>query len=71
MSAENNFTTDKIKTTHGNITITFLGHATLMIFFDKKIIHIDPVFEYADYAKLPKADLILVIMSNMITLIRK
>lgn len=60
MAAENNFTTDKIKTGQGDIAITFLGHATLMISFDGKIIHIDPVSEYADYAKLPKADLILV-----------
>ncbi len=60
MAAENNFATDKIKTAEGDIAITFLGHATLMISFNGKIIHIDPVSEYADYAKLPKADLILV-----------
>lgn len=60
MAAENNFTTDKIKTAEGDIEITFLGHATLMMSFNGKIIQIDPVSEYADYSKLPKADLILV-----------
>jgi L-ascorbate metabolism protein UlaG (beta-lactamase superfamily) len=60
MAAENNFTTDKIKTGEGDLAITFFGHASLMISFNGKIIHIDPVSQYADYAKLPKADLILV-----------
>ncbi|MGV8057211.1 MAG: MBL fold metallo-hydrolase [Smithellaceae bacterium] len=60
MAAENNFTTDKIKTAQGDLAITFLGHATLMMSFEGKIIHIDPVSQYADYANLPKADLILV-----------
>lgn len=60
MAAENKFATDKIKTAEGDVGITFIEHATLMISFDGKIIHIDPVSEYADYSKLPKADLILV-----------
>jgi len=60
MAAENNFVTDKIKTEEGDLAITFLGHATLMISFNGKIIHIDPVSQYADYSKMPKADLILV-----------
>jgi L-ascorbate metabolism protein UlaG (beta-lactamase superfamily) len=60
MAAENNFTTDKIKTAQGDLAITFLGHASLMISFEGKIIHIDPVSQYADYSKLPKADLIFV-----------
>ena len=60
MAAENNFTTDKIKTGQGDLAITFFGHASLMMSFDGKIIHIDPVSQYADYSKLPKADLILV-----------
>jgi L-ascorbate metabolism protein UlaG (beta-lactamase superfamily) len=60
MAAENNFATDKIKTTQGDLTITFLGHASLMMSYDGKTIHIDPVSQYADYSNLPKADLILV-----------
>ncbi len=42
------------------MAITFLGHGSLMMSFAGKIIHIDPVYQYADYANLPKADLILV-----------
>ena len=60
MAAENNFETDKIKTAQGDLMITCIGHATLMMSFGGKIIHIDPVSQYADYTKLPKADLILV-----------
>lgn len=40
--------------------LTFLGHATLMITSGKTVIHVDPVGQYADYAKLPKADIVLV-----------
>lgn len=60
MAADNNFATDKIKTEDGDLAITFFGHASLMISFNGKIIHIDPVSQYVDYANLPKADLILV-----------
>jgi L-ascorbate metabolism protein UlaG (beta-lactamase superfamily) len=60
MAAENNFEIDKIKTTQGDLVITCIGHATLMISFGGKIIHIDPVTQMADYSKLPKADLILI-----------
>jgi L-ascorbate metabolism protein UlaG (beta-lactamase superfamily) len=42
------------------LTITFLGHATLMLDYNGMIIHVDPVGQYADYTKMPKADLILV-----------
>jgi L-ascorbate metabolism protein UlaG (beta-lactamase superfamily) len=51
---------DTITTSAGKVVITFLGHATLMMQVDGKIIHIDPVSQYADYAALPKADIILV-----------
>jgi L-ascorbate metabolism protein UlaG (beta-lactamase superfamily) len=60
MAAENNFETDKIKTSQGDLVITCIGHGTLMIAFGGKIIHVDPVSQYADYTKLPKADLILI-----------
>jgi L-ascorbate metabolism protein UlaG (beta-lactamase superfamily) len=60
MAAENNFATDKIQTGQGDLAITFLGHATLMLSYAGKIIHIDPVSQYADYSNLPKADLIIV-----------
>ncbi len=51
---------DVVHTSVGDLTMTFLGHATLMFQVDGKVIHIDPVRREADYSKLPKADLILV-----------
>lgn len=54
------FEKDVFKTSKGDLTITFIGHGTLMMELDGKIIHIDPVGRYADYTNLPKADLILI-----------
>ena len=51
---------DVIKTSSGDLEITFFGHATFMLSFQGKIIHVDPVGQYADYTKLPKADMILI-----------
>ena len=58
--AQNNFEKDTIKTSDGNLEITFIGHGSLMFTFDNKIIHIDPFSKLADYSELPKADLILI-----------
>jgi L-ascorbate metabolism protein UlaG (beta-lactamase superfamily) len=52
--------TDTIKTSGGDLKITFLGHGTLMFTFGGKVIHVDPVSKEADYTKLPKADLVLI-----------
>lgn len=54
------FEKDIFKTSKGDLAITFIGHGTLMMEFNAKVIHIDPVSRYADYTKLPKADLILI-----------
>jgi L-ascorbate metabolism protein UlaG (beta-lactamase superfamily) len=51
---------DSVKTSGGDLKITFIGHGTLMLTYAGKVIHADPVSMYADYATLPKADLILV-----------
>lgn len=51
--------TDIIKTSAGDLKITFIGHGSLMFTFGGKIIHVDPVSQEADYTKLPKADLLL------------
>jgi L-ascorbate metabolism protein UlaG (beta-lactamase superfamily) len=59
-AAQQNFATDKIKTSQGDLVITFLGHGTLMMSCGGVIIHVDPVSQIADYAQLPKADLVLV-----------
>jgi len=57
--AQEMFETDTIKTSAGDLKITFIGHGTLMYTFQGKIIHVDPFGEMADYTKLPKADIIL------------
>ncbi|MGB9081875.1 MAG: MBL fold metallo-hydrolase [Desulfuromonadaceae bacterium] len=54
------FEKDVIKTTAGNLEITFIGHGSLMVKFGGRIIHIDPYSKLADYGQLPKADLILI-----------
>ena len=59
-AAREGFESDIIKTSAGDLKITFMGHGTLMFTFGGKVIHIDPVSQEADYTKLPKADLILV-----------
>lgn len=53
------FEADIIRTSAGELKITFIGHGTLMFTYGGKTIHVDPVSKEADYTKLPKADLIL------------
>jgi len=52
------FEKDVVKTTAGDLEITFIGHGSLMLKFGGKIIHVDPYSKLADYKTLPKADLI-------------
>lgn len=54
------FEKDIIKTSAGELTITFVGHGTLIFNFLNKIIHIDPFGDLTDYSKLPKADIIFI-----------
>ena len=54
------FDSDVISTAAGDITITFIGHGTLMFRYDGTVLHVDPVGREADYSSLPKADLVLV-----------
>jgi len=54
------FETDVIQTSAGEMGISFLGHGSLMFTLEEKVIHIDPFSRVADYANLPKADLILI-----------
>ncbi len=58
--AQEGFETDLIKTSAGDLKITFIGHGSLFFTFGGKVIHVDPVGQYGDYSKLPKADLILI-----------
>lgn len=51
---------DVIKTSAGDLTITFVGHGTLMFEIGGQVIHVDPYSRVADYSTLPKADLIVI-----------
>jgi len=53
------FEKDVLPTSGGELEITFLGHGTLMLSYEGKIIHIDPYSKVADYSRLPRADIIL------------
>ena len=52
---------DVIVTSSGDLEITFIAHGTLMMQYQGRVIHIDPVSMFGtDYAKMPDADLILI-----------
>jgi L-ascorbate metabolism protein UlaG (beta-lactamase superfamily) len=53
-------TTDVIKGKSGDLEVTLLGHASVMFQYGGKVIYVDPFGKFADYSKLPKADLILI-----------
>lgn len=59
-AAEPGFTEDSFPPSPLGMKITFLGHATLMITYGETVIHVDPVGQYANYTRLPKADIVLV-----------
>lgn len=54
------FEMDKFEAQGGQVYIYFIRHGTLMIRYNKLVIHVDPVGQYADYGKLHKADIVLV-----------
>lgn len=58
--AEPGFPEDSFPPAPLDLKLTFLGHATFVITWGKTVIHVDPVGQYADYSKLPKADIVLV-----------
>lgn len=60
------YPTDTVVARDGReLTFTFFKHASLSIAAGEgQVIYIDPVHTYADYARLPKADLILVTHSH-------
>ena len=59
-SSQQQFETDTIATSAGDLKITFIGHATLMFTFNDLVIHLDPWSRLADYSKLPKADFVFI-----------
>ena len=54
------FEKDSFETSLGKLTITFVGHASLMLEAGNTIIHVDPTMAQANYALFPKGDLILI-----------
>jgi L-ascorbate metabolism protein UlaG (beta-lactamase superfamily) len=58
--SQTHFERDTIATQAGDLTITFIGHGTLMFSFGGKTIHVDPWSKLADYRELPKGDLVLI-----------
>lgn len=54
------FESDVFTTSRGDLEITFLGHGSLMLSWNGKVIHVDPYSQVADYRRLPKADLVLI-----------
>lgn len=58
--AQSSKPSDVIPTDAGELRITFLGHASLLLEWQGKVIYVDPWTTQAECAVLPKADLILV-----------
>lgn len=59
-STQKIFEKDSFDTPKGQLVITFIGHATLMLQAGKTIIHVDPVFRETEYVAFPKGDIILI-----------
>lgn len=60
MTNQGQFETDVLPTSAGDLSITFLGHGSLLMVFKGMNIYVDPFGKVADYTLLPKADLVLV-----------
>lgn len=50
---------DSFPTNSGLLKVTVVGHGSLMFEYGGKVIHVDPYSKIANYARLPKADLII------------
>jgi L-ascorbate metabolism protein UlaG (beta-lactamase superfamily) len=55
---------DVIPTSAGDLTVTFVGHGSLVFAHGGKTIQVDPWGKLADYSTLPKADLVLITHSH-------
>jgi len=60
LPAKQDFLTDTLPTTAGDLSITFLGHGTLMFAFNDKVVYVDPVARVADFSDMAPADVILI-----------
>ncbi len=54
------YETDTLETSGGELEITFLGHGSLLFTYGEKRIYVDPFSRVADYSTLPKADVVLI-----------
>lgn len=59
-AAHAKFEVDTIKTSRGNLDITFIGHGSLLFHYLEKNIFMDPYSRLADYSQFPKADFIII-----------
>jgi L-ascorbate metabolism protein UlaG (beta-lactamase superfamily) len=59
MTYQNRYESDLFSTSEGDLKITFLGHGSLLFEFKGMFLYIDPYSEVADYAQLPKAEVIM------------
>lgn len=61
MDNSTSYRTDRLTTRDGSsLSVMFFGHASLAFEFDGRYIYVDPVGQFADYGRLPKADVILI-----------
>ncbi len=60
MAAANRFESDILPAAGGKLRITFIGHGSLLFEFGGRALYVDPDGRLADFAAMPKADLILV-----------
>ncbi|MBQ6582056.1 MAG: MBL fold metallo-hydrolase [Alistipes sp.] len=59
------YPTDIVQDAEGNdVKFTFFKHASFSIQIGQRHIYNDPVLQYAEYARLPKADMVLVTHSH-------
>ena len=58
--SQQEYETDTLKTSGGELQITFLGHGSLLLTYGVKRIYVDPFSRVADYSTLPKADIVLI-----------
>ena len=54
------FPKDIFPTTHGELTISFIGHASLMFIWNDMVMYVDPVMREADFNQFPEADVIFI-----------
>jgi L-ascorbate metabolism protein UlaG (beta-lactamase superfamily) len=60
MSIREKIETDTFATAAGDLTVAFLGHASLRLQFQEKTWYADPFSKVADFSAQPKADVILI-----------